>query len=167
MAVVSAVALRRGLPEDAAEIAAIWNWEVRFTDATTDTEVRDVAAQRAWLAGRGDGHPVVVAVAGDEVVGFGALSPYRPKPAFRRSAEDSVYVKRGHRGAGIGSLILGDLVRLAIERCHRTVLARITTGNAASIRLHERHGFRLVGVERGTAEKHGRGLDVALMQLLL
>jgi phosphinothricin acetyltransferase len=99
-----------------------------------------------------------------EVVGYGALSLYRPKPAFRRSVEDSVYVKRGARGRGLGALLLARLLEIARERSHHTVLARIVAGNAASIRLHEGHGFQLVGVERETAFKLGRWLDVAIMQ---
>src|SRR2546426_8605408 len=52
--------------------------------------------------------PIVVAVTAAEVLAFGALAPYRPKPAFARTVEDSVYVKRGHRGAGLGDLILAE-----------------------------------------------------------
>jgi phosphinothricin acetyltransferase len=165
--VVPLVAVRAASPADARAIAAIWNFEVRFTDATTDTAPRDVAAQRAWLAARNGDHPAVVAVRGDEVVGFGALSAYRAKPAFRHTVEDSVYVKRGVRGQGVGAAILGRLVELARERGHRSVLARITAGNAASIRLHERLGFARVGLERETAYKLGRWLDVVTMQLML
>jgi phosphinothricin acetyltransferase len=165
--VAPAVALRRATVRDAAAIGEIWNREVRDTEATTDTEPRDATAQRAWLAGRSDDHPVIVAVRGAEVVGFGALSPYRSKPAFRATVEDSVYVKRGQRGGGIGALILARLVELARERGHHSVLARITSGNAPSLRLHERLGFELAGVERQTAFKLGRWLDVVTMQRLL
>jgi len=101
------------------------------------------------------------------VLAFGALSPYRPKPAFAWTVEDSVYVERGQRGAGLGSLILAELIRRARAHGHRSVLARITSGNAASIGLHARHAFRVVGVERRVALKRDRWLDVTVMQLLL
>jgi L-amino acid N-acyltransferase len=166
-ALAPAVAVRLAGPADARAVAAIWNFEVCFTGATTDTEPRDLKSLRAWLAGRDDDHPVVVAVRGSELVGFGALSAYRPKPAFRRTVEDSVYVKRGARGEGVGAAILGRLVERARARGHHSVLARITAGNAASIRLHERQGFERVGLERQTAFKLGRWLDVVTMQLLL
>jgi phosphinothricin acetyltransferase len=110
---------------------------------------------------------VVVAVDGDEVLAYGSLSPYRDKPAFRATVEDSVYVKAGARGAGLGSLVLAALIRLARERGHHALMARIITENHPSRRLHARLGFTLVGVERETAFKHARWHDVAIMQNLL
>jgi phosphinothricin acetyltransferase len=159
-----AVRVRDARPEDNHQIAAIWNHEVLRTDATTDTEPRDARAQREWLERHGGAYPALVAVAGDEVLAYGSLAPYRPKPAFARTVEDSVYVKRGRRGAGLGALILGALVeRAGALGCH-SMLARITSRNLASIRLHERHGFTVVGVESQVAFKLGRWHDVTVMQ---
>jgi L-amino acid N-acyltransferase YncA len=162
-----AVVVRPAGPADDAAIAAIWNAEVLGGTATTDTEPRDPAAQAAWLAAHGEAHPVVVAVDGGTVLGFGALSPYRPKPAFRFTLEDSVYVRAEARGRGVGAALLGRLLALARERGARAVMARITADNAASRRLHEALGFRLVGVEQATAFKHGRWLDIALFERLI
>ncbi len=147
------------------QIAAIWNHEVLWTDATTDTEPRDARAQREWLARHTDDYPAIVAVADDEVLAYGSLSPYRPKPAFARTVEDSVYVRRDHRGAGLGALILAALIARP-RGCH-SMLARITSRNLASIRLHETHGFSVVGVEREVAFKLGRWHNVTVMQLAL
>src|SRR5437588_11782970 len=88
-----ALVIRPATPADSAAIAAIWNREVRETAATTDTEERTVESQRAWLAAHGPDHPVVVAVDADEVVAFGALSPYRAKPSYAPPVADSVSVK--------------------------------------------------------------------------
>lgn len=160
--------LRHARTGDNDQIAAIWNDAVACASMTTDTEPRTLAGQRQWLAGHGDAHPVIVAVEGDDrVLGFGSLSPYRDKPAFRASVEDSVYVRAEARGAGVGSLLLADLIRLARERGHHAVMARIIADNEPSRRLHARLGFRLVGVERETAFKHGCWHDVAIMQRLL
>lgn len=134
------------------------------TDATTDTEPRDRAAQREWLSRHGERYPVVVAVAGHDVVAYGALSRYQPKPAFARTVEDSVYVRHDRRGAGLGAMVLAELVRRAQARGHHSILARITAKNTASLRLHARHGFRTVGVERESAFKLGRWHDVTIMQ---
>lgn len=164
MLVGRAVHIRDAAAGDGDQIAAIWNHEVLWTDATTDTEPRDPRAQRAWLERHRGVHPAVVAVVDDEVLAYGSLSPYRPKPAFARTAEDSVYVKRGHRGAGLGTLILRDLIRRALELGAHSLLARITSGNAASLRLHRRHGFSVVGVEHEVAFKLGRWHDVTVMQ---
>jgi len=134
---------------------------------TSDTEPRTPAAQRQWLARHGDDHPVIVAVVDDDrVLAYGCLSRYRDKPALRATVEDSVYVKAGARGAGLGSLVLAELIRLARERGHHAVMARIIAGNEASRRLHARLGFALVGVERETAFKLGLWQDMAIMQLI-
>jgi phosphinothricin acetyltransferase len=162
--VTTAPAVRRAALADAARIAGIWNHEIRATLATTDTEPRTVASLRAWLAAHSAAYPVVVATLDDEIAGFAALAPYRPKPAFRHTVEDSVYVDRAWRGRGVGRLLLEHLVDSARAAGHRSVLARITVENVASRRLHEALGFRLVGVEEEVAVKLGRWVDVALYQ---
>jgi phosphinothricin acetyltransferase len=159
--------IRPAALSDSEAIAAIWNREVLQTAATTDTEPRTVEAQRAWLAAHGSGHPVIVAVHGDEVVAFGALSPYRTKPAYARTVENSVYVKDGWRGKGVGGLVLDRLLALAREHGHHSVIARITAGNEASLVLHERRGFVRIGRERQVAFKHGIWLDVLTLQRIL
>jgi L-amino acid N-acyltransferase len=165
------VALRAAREADLARIAAIWNHEVLSSDSTTDTEPRDPAAQREWLAWHTERYPVVVATVAaggperdGEVVAYGSLSPYRPKPAFARTVEDSVYVACDHRGVGLGGLVLAELIRRARALEHHSIVARITARNAASLRLHARHGFREIGVERESAFKLGRWHDVAIMQ---
>jgi L-amino acid N-acyltransferase YncA len=165
------VEIRAARETDLAQIAAIWNHEVLCTDATTDTEPRDAVAQREWFARHTERYPVVVAAVAsddperdDDVVAYGSLSPYRSKPAFARTVEDSVYVERGRRGEGLGGLILSELIRRARALEHHSILARITAKNTASLRLHARHGFRPVGVERESAFKLGRWHDVTILQ---
>ncbi|OGL01756.1 MAG: hypothetical protein A3E31_16710 [Candidatus Rokubacteria bacterium RIFCSPHIGHO2_12_FULL_73_22] len=162
-----AVTVRDARPADLGRIGEIWNPEILRTDTTTDTEPRDAAALAAWLGRHGAAWPVVVAVADDEVLAFGALSPYRPTPAFARTAEDSVYVARDRRGEGLGRRVLDELLRRAAAAGHHSVLARVTAPNTASLRLHARAGFRTVGVERETAFKLGRWLDVVVLQRVL
>jgi len=168
------VRVRAARESDLAQIAAIWNYEVLGTDATTDTEPRSLAAQREWLARHTERYPVVVAaIAADaperdeDVLAYGSLSPYQAKPAFARTVEDSVYVERNRRGAGLGGLILAELIRRARVLEHHSILARITAKNTASLRLHARHGFHPVGLERESAFKLGRWHDVTIMQRLL
>jgi phosphinothricin acetyltransferase len=158
------VDVRGACEADLAQIAAIWDHEVLGSDATTDTEPRNPAAQREWLARHTETYPVIVAVTGPDVVAFGCLSPYQPKPAFARTVEDSVYVRPDRRGAGLGAMILEELVRRAQARGHHSILARITAKNTASLRLHVRHGFRPIGLERESAFKLGRWHDVTIMQ---
>jgi phosphinothricin acetyltransferase len=158
------VQLRDATAADSAAIATIWNAEILDADTTTDTEPRPVATVRAWLTGRSADHPVVVASEGHAVLAWGALSPYRDRPAFARTVEDSVYVATAHRGRGLGRRILAELIRRAAARGHHSILARVTAGNAASLGLHRQLGFRVIGVERETAFTRGRWLDVVLLQ---
>ena len=164
---VAVVALRPARLEDNPQIAAIWNHEVAETDATTDSEPRDAAAQRAWLERHSPAYPAIVAVAGERVVAFGALAPYRSKPSFAHTVEDSVYVAPGCRGRGLGARVLAELIGRARTAGHHSMLARITAPNARSLALHRAAGFVQVGVEREVARKRGRWLDVVVMQLVL
>lgn len=159
--------LRRARAADNAQIAAIWNPEATGGFATTESRPRSPAAQRAWLARHTDDYPVVVAADGDQVLAFGALAPYRRSPAYRHTVEDSVYVRADRRGRGLGGLVLDHLAELARTRGHHSMLARVTAVNTASLRLHERHGFQRVGLEREAAWKLGRWLDVVVLQRLL
>ena len=147
--------IRPAREADNAQIAAIWNLEAIGTAATTDTEPRSADAQRGWLAVHTDDYPALVAAVDDDVVAFGGLAPYRAKPSYARTVEDSVYVKGGWRGKGLGGLILDALLAHAQRRGHRSMIARVTAENEASLRLHEHHGFVRVGHEREAAFKLG------------
>ena len=161
--------VRLATPDDAEATRAIYNREVSGSTVTFDLVPRTLEAQQAWIAAHSGAHPAVVAVdeASGDVVGFGSLSPYRDRPAYSTTVEDSVYVDHDWRGHGVGRALLAELVRLATLHGFHSVMARIVGGHEVSIRLHESCGFSLVGVEREVGRKFGRWLDVALMQRLL
>src|SRR5688572_17140463 len=94
--------IRTATVEDAEAIRSIYNVEVLSSTVTFDLEPRSLADQRAWLAARSGAHTALVAVDGDDVVGFASLSPWKDRPAYRTSVEDSVYVHREHQGRGVG-----------------------------------------------------------------
>lgn len=159
--------LRAARSSDAEAIRAIYNHMVLTTTVTTDIEPRSLDAQRRFLEARSGAHAVIVADVDGEVAGFGALSPYRDRPAYATTVEDSIYVDDRHRGRGVGSALLGELIALAQRHGFHSMMARVVGDHAASIRLHRSAGFELVGVEREVGRKFGRWLDVALLQLLL
>ena len=161
------VAVRLARPDDAEAIRGIYNLEVTESTVTFDLVPRSPADQQAWLAEHRGVHPAVVAEMDGEVIGFGALAPYRSRPAYATTVEDSVYVRRDRRGHGYGRAILGELVRLATLHGFHSVIGRIVGGHEASIGLHRACGFELVGVEREVGRKFGRWLDVVVMQRLL
>ncbi len=153
---------------DAEAIRAIYNVEVAESTVTFDMVPRTLDEQVAWIDEHSGGHPAIVAVDGDgTVIGFGSLSPWRERPAYAGSVEDSVYVHRDHRGRGVGRLLLDELVRLGRDHGFHTVIARIVGGHEASIALHAVCGFDQVGIEREVGRKFKQWLDVVLMQRIL
>ncbi len=163
----TSVKTRLAVLEDAAAIRDIYNREVTGSTVTFDLVPRTLDDQRAWIAAHAGAHPAVVAVEGREVVGFGSLSPYRDRPGYATTVEDSVYVRHDARGRGVGRAILEELVRLATAHGFHTVMARVVGNHQVSIALHRSCGFELVGVEREVGRKLGRWLDVAVLQRLL
>ncbi|MDW5377516.1 N-acetyltransferase family protein [Halomonas sp. HP20-15] len=112
-----------------------------------------------------NGLPYLLAERDGDILGFCYATPYRPRPAYRYSVENSVYVAAGKHGQGIGSALLTAL----IERCEsgpwRQMLAVIgDSANSGSIALHRRHGFEDVGTFRSVGYKFDRWLDTVLMQ---
>ncbi|MGO9343088.1 MAG: N-acetyltransferase family protein [Acidimicrobiales bacterium] len=152
---------------DAEAIRAIYNVEVTGSTSTFDMVERTPAEQIEWLDRHAGAHPAVVATEGGEVCGFGSLSSYRERAAYSTSVEDSVYVAAAWRRKGVGALLLDELVELATRHGFHTVIGRIAGGNEASVLLHERCGFQVIGVEREVGRKFGRWLDVTLVQRLL
>jgi phosphinothricin acetyltransferase len=161
------VHVRLATLEDAEAIRAIYNVEVLTSTVTFDLVPRSLEEQRAWLGARSGAHAVLVAEVADEVVGFGSLSPWRDRPAYSTTVEDSVYIHREHRGRGVGKALLSQLVDTATAHGFHACMARIVGGHQASIALHEACGFEVVGTEREVGRKLGRWLDVVLMERML
>jgi phosphinothricin acetyltransferase len=161
------VELRLARADDAEATRNIYNAEVTGSTVTFDLVPRSLEEQQAWIEERSGAMAVVVAEEAGEVVGFAALSPYRSRPAYSTTVEDSVYVRGDQRGTGVGRLLLAEIVDVAGARGFHTVMARIVGGHDASIGLHRSLGFELVGVEKEVGRKFGRWLDVVLMQRML
>lgn len=159
--------LRLARPDDAEATRTIYNAEVTGSTVTFDLRPRSLEEQRSWLGARSGALAVVVAESAGEIVGFGALSPYRSRPAYSTTVEDSIYVRVDQRGTGVGRALLAELVDVAAARGFHTMMARIVGGHDASIGLHRSLGFELVGVEKEVGRKFGRWLDVVLMQRML
>jgi phosphinothricin acetyltransferase len=166
-ATVPPLDLRLATPDDAEAIRQIYNHEVTTSTATFDLVPRSVEEQQTWLAARSGAHAVLVATDGVHLLGFGSLSPWRDRPAYATSVEDSVYVHRDHHGRGVGRALLTELVATGTRHGFHACMARIVGGHEASIGLHAACGFEVVGTEREIGRKFGRWLDVVLMERLL
>ena len=151
---------------DLAAIHAIYAHHVLHGLASFEEVPPDAAEMRRRYAEvTGRGLPYLVAAEGNQILGYGYCAPYHVRAAYRYALEDSIYIKDGHLGKGIGTRILGELVRICEGLGYRQVIAVIgDSANAASISLHARLGFLRVGTLRSTGYKFGRWVDSVLMQ---
>ena len=159
-------AVRAAVPADAERVAAIFAHYVTSSVATFE-EVAPTADQwRQRLADRAARNlPFVVAEADGSVCGYAYASPWRRKPAYRYTVEDSVFLAPGRTGRGIGSALLGTLLAGCAAAGARQVIAVIAdTGSDASAALHRRFGFTQAGLLARVGRKHGRWIDTLLMQ---
>jgi L-amino acid N-acyltransferase len=161
------VQIRTARLTDAEAIRGIYNRAI-LTVATFDMEERSLDEQQQWLAMRSGAHIALVAAdEGGTLAGFASLSPYRDRPAYRTTVENSVYVDQSFQGKGVGKALMSALVDAARDHGFHSVIARIVSSNAASIALHRAVGFEIVGVEKEVGRKLGRWLDVVVMQRML
>lgn len=151
---------------DITDIVAIYAHHVRHGRASFETEPPDEAEMRRRHATiTGQGYPYLAAVRDGVLVGYAYGSAYRPRAAYRDTVENSVYLLPDEAGRGTGSALLAALIEACTQRGFRQMVAVVgDSANTASIRLHERHGFRLVGTLHSVGFKHGRWLDTVLLQ---
>jgi L-amino acid N-acyltransferase YncA len=164
------VIVREAYDGDLEQVAAIYAYYVQHSVATFETEVPPVTY---WEARLGDltqrRLPFLVAEADGIVRGYAYAGPWRPRPAYRFTVEDSVYVEPGRERRGIGSALLGALLSAcAADGEVRQVIAVIAdSGDDASEKLHTRFGFTHAGRLTGVGYKHNRWIDTVLMQRTL
>ena len=158
--------VRAATEKDLASILDIYNEAVLHTTATFDTEPRSLEKQQAWFFAHKKNHPVVVAEENDMVIGWASLSPWSDRCAYDTTVEVSVYIHHDHRGRGLGSRLLEEVIAAGKNLEIHTVLSRITQGNEISIRIHEKCGFKTIGVMKEVGFKFNRFLDVHMMQLI-
>ena len=166
---LSPVELRPATLADTTAILAIYNREVLESSTTLDLVPRTMVEQEAYITSRSGGLAILVAEAIEHsaIAGFGSLSFYRDRPGYRTSVENSVYVHRDHHRSGVGNLLLSGLIEQAREHGFHALFARIVDAQEPSMKLHERHGYRIVGIEQEVGRKFGQWRNVAILQLLL
>lgn len=162
------VSIRPAAAADIPAITAIYadavlhgtaSWELAPPD-----EAEMLRRHEAILAG---GYPYLVAERDGILLGYAYAGAYRPRPAYRATVENSIYIAPDAQGAGVGSALLEALMCACTKSGFRQMIAVIGDGTGASVgsrRLHERAGFHLIGVAEKVGYKHGRWLDQMLMQ---
>ena len=159
--------IRAARPDDLAAINAIYNHFVLHSTCTYQEEPSTADERAAWFAAHGPQHPVTVAEVDGVVVGWGSLSRFHPRSAYRKTVENSVYVRHDLHRRGVGSVLLADLIERATTVGHHSIIALIDSGQHGSLALHERHAFARVGNLREVGIKFGRWGDVIYLQRML
>lgn len=161
------ISIRPATIDDLGDILRIYNDAIRDTTATWDEAPWTPERRREWWEhehANDPRAPVLVAEVDGAFAGFAYLSRMSDKSGWRFSREDTIYIDPPHHGSGVGRVLLSALLDLAKERGVRLVVASITADNAASIALHQRLGFELMGTMRNAGYKFDRWLDTTYWQ---
>lgn len=160
------VIIRRLSPADLGQVGEIFSWYTVNSVATfeesprTEAEWSQLATDLAGL-----GLPFLVAEADGAIAGYAYAGPWRRKPAYRSTVEDSIFIAPAYTGLGIGRRLLPELLTACAEAGARQVIAVIADSDAeASVRLHQSCGFTHAGRLADVGYKHGNWIDTVLMQ---
>jgi L-amino acid N-acyltransferase YncA len=166
---MSAPEIRPATEADLPFITEIYEHAVRYGTATFELTPPDLAEMtRRFRALMDGGFPYFVAAVDGEVIGYAYAGPYRPRPAYRFTVENSIYLKPAIHRRGIGLLLMQRLLSECEARGHRQMIAVIgDSANAGSVGLHRRCGFEMIGTHPNVGLKFGRWLDTVMMQLAL
>jgi phosphinothricin acetyltransferase len=153
-------------PGDMQAVTAIYDHHVLHSPATFELEppgLDEMLRRRRALVD--NDYPYLVAGRDGDILGYAYAGPYRSRPAYRATVENSIYIRPGLERRGIGRTLLSALIGECERRDFRQIIAVIgDSANVASIKLHEDAGFRLVGTLQSVGFKFGRWLDSVLMQ---
>lgn len=166
----AAFIIRDSEPADIPAITAIYAYAVMTSLATFDEQPPSVAEMTQRRADIVDiGLPFIVAAGPDgQILGYAYAGPFRRRTGYRFTLEDSIYIERTMTHRGIGTALLSALIERCAAAGYRQLVAVIAdTGHAASIGLHEKLGFKMIGVMPAVGFKFRRWLDVVLMQRAL
>ncbi|VIO67395.1 GNAT family N-acetyltransferase [Bradyrhizobium ivorense] len=161
--------IRPATEADLAAVTAIYEQAVRFGTATFELIPPDLAEMtRRYRALADGGFPYLVAVLDGRVAGYAYAGPYRPRPAYRFTVENSVYLDPAVHRRGIGLRLMERLIADCEAAGFRQMIAVIgDSANAGSIGLHRRCGFQMIGTHPSVGLKFGRWLDTVMMQRAL
>jgi L-amino acid N-acyltransferase YncA len=164
---MASISTRQAREADCGAIARIYNQGIAERVATFETESRTPAQIAAQLREKGERYPTLIAEDAGRIMGFATAGPYRSRACYSGIAEHSVYVDASARGMGIGRALLAGLISRYEALGFWKLLSRIFPENGASLRLHQRAGFRTVGIYRRHAQLDGAWRDVVIVERLL
>jgi L-amino acid N-acyltransferase YncA len=151
--------------EDAQELLDIYNYYVVNTVITFDLEALSLDAFKEKITTVSADYPFIVYEENSEILGYAYGSKFRPKPAYNNTVESTVYLKHGAQGKQIGSKLYNELLFLLKQKNVHVVLGVLTLPNEASVKLHEKFGFKEVAHLKEVGLKFGEWQDVGFWQL--
>ncbi|MBE9603284.1 N-acetyltransferase [Acetobacteraceae bacterium H6797] len=165
-----AMTLRPATEADMPAIAAIYAHHVLHGDASFEIDppsLAEMIERRAGIVAKGLPYLVAVDEAG-EVLGYAYASTYRPRPGYRHTVEDSIYLRPDMLGRGLGKALLAAIIEACTALGYRQMLA-VAGGDSspASVKLHQSMGFHIAGTLEAIGRKHGRWLPTVLLQRAL
>jgi L-amino acid N-acyltransferase YncA len=160
--------IRLAAAADLPAINDIYNHYVLHSTCTYQLEPETLEARTAWFEQHSpDEHPVTVAILNGAIVGWGALSQFRPRAAYGHTVEASVYLRHDAHRRGSGKALLLDLIARAKAAGHHTLMGGASADQVASLALQKSLGFVQVGYLKEVGFKFGRWLDVVYSQIML
>ncbi|MFU2314477.1 GNAT family N-acetyltransferase [Rahnella sp. PCH160] len=155
--------------QHAVPILDIFNDAILTSTALYDYKPRHIDSMTSWFATKLINNFPVIGLEDEKgaLLGFASYGTFRAWPAYKYSAEHSIYIHKDHRGKGLGKVLLNALIDAARERDVHTLIGAIDAANGSSIALHEKNGFTHTGTIKQAAWKFDRWLDLAFYQLIL
>ena len=159
--------IRLAAHADLAPINDIYNHYVLHSTCTYQEVPERIEDRRLWFNQHDEKHPVIVAVADEQVVGWGSLSPFHARSAYRHTVENSIYLHHEYQRQGIGSIVLQELITRARILGHHVIIAGMDGEQTASMALHTKFNFEKVGHLKRVGFKFNRWLDVIYAESML
>ena len=159
--------IRKVKPEDARDIALIYNYYIEKSTITFETEPVSHEEMAGRIADISEKYPYFVYEESGKVVGYCYVSSWKKKAAYQKTVESTIYIDKDFQGKGIGRILMNKLINELREKSFHVVIACITTPNPTSVKLHEELGFKQVSEFREVGYKFGKWLDIGDWELIL
>lgn len=165
--VKESIRIRKATRADLASILTVYNQGIEDRIATLEQDTKDMTYMENWFSQHKGRYAVLVAEEGESILGWASLNPYSHRCAYEGVADLSVYIDRGQRGKGIGSLLLQDLERLAKDNAFYKIVLFTFAFNGLGQGLYRKLGYREVGVFQDQGVLDGKFVDVMIMEKML
>lgn len=158
------IRIRQASEHDLDSILNIYNQGIEDRIATLEENTKDIGYLKEWFNSHNDRYAVIIAEKENEIVGWTSLNPYSNRCAYAGVADLSIYIRRDHRGKGVGSLLLKEIERTAIQNGFDKIVLFTFPFNNLGQSLYKKSGYREVGIFKNQGKLDGRFVDVLIME---